>query len=193
MLICDEIQTGFGRTGKLFAVEHAGIEPDLITVAKSLAGGVPLSAVIGKAEIMDAPAPGGLGGTYAGNPRRLRGGAGDVSTSWTTRFSRAHERSATAIRARLRAAVAKRFPANVVEVRGLGAMIGIEFRHDDAPLVRSIVEPARERGVLLMPAGAGNVIRVLVPLVIDDATLDEALCSASSESCDAVLAYAEVK
>ena len=80
VLIADEIQSGFGRTGRMFAIEHAGIEPDLITIAKSVAGGVPLSAVIGKAEIMDAPLPGGLGGTYAGSPARLRGGPGGAGS-----------------------------------------------------------------------------------------------------------------
>ena len=109
MLIADEIQTGFGRTGTLFACEHYGVEPDLIAVAKSLAGGLPLAAVVGKAEIMDAPEPGGLGGTFAGNPVACAAALGDVRRSWTMRSWRAPARSATRIEAALRA-LAVAFP-----------------------------------------------------------------------------------
>ncbi len=173
VLVCDEIQSGFGRTGRYFAIEHAGIEADIITAAKSLAGGMPLAAVIGKAEIMDAPAPGGLGGTYAGNPVACAAALATIDVMKDEFFARAE-----VIGRRVRSAfeaIAQRFPAQVFEVRGLGAMIAIEFRETGDAYVSRIVEAARERGVLVMPAGAGNVIRTLVPLIIDDETLDDAL------------------
>ncbi len=171
VMICDEVQSGFGRTGRYFAIEHAGIEPDLIACAKSLAGGMPLSAVIGKAEIMDAPEPGGLGGTYAGNPVACAAAMAAIDAIDDGLLARAD-----AIGTQIRAAferIASANPGRVAEVRGIGAMIGIEFRGGN--VVARIVEAARARGVLVMPAGEGNVIRVLVPLVIDDATLAEAL------------------
>ena len=184
VLVCDEIQSGFGRTGKLFAIEHAGVEPDLIAVAKSLAGGVPLSAVIGKAEIMDAPAPGGLGGTYAGNPLGCAAALATLRLMDDAFLARAQ-----AIGARVRDAfetLRARYPHAIGELRGLGAMIGLEFLGDAQRVVAEIVRAARERGLLLMPAGGGNVIRVLVPLVIDDATLDRAL-SRFDDACATVL------
>jgi 4-aminobutyrate aminotransferase / (S)-3-amino-2-methylpropionate transaminase / 5-aminovalerate transaminase len=172
VLICDEVQSGFGRTGRYFAIEHAGIEADLIACAKSLAGGMPLSAVIGKAEIMDAPEPGGLGGTYAGNPVACAAALATLEVIDGALLARAD-----AIGTQVRAAferIALAHPARVAEVRGLGAMIGIEFR-GKGNVVAPIVEAARSRGVLVMPAGESNVIRVLVPLVIDDDTLGDAL------------------
>jgi 4-aminobutyrate aminotransferase/(S)-3-amino-2-methylpropionate transaminase len=168
VLIADEIQTGFGRTGTFFACEQYGIEPDLVTVAKSLAGGLPLAAVTGKAEIMDAPAPGGLGGTFAGNPVACAAALAVfdiIDEAFLTR--------ARAIGARLDAtlrSLQKRFAA-IEDVRGLGPMVAMELS-SDAP---RIVETARERGLLLLLAGRRNVIRLLLPLVIDDAELDEAL------------------
>ncbi len=173
LLICDEIQSGFGRTGAFFATEHYAVEPDLITTAKSLAGGMPLAAVVGRADVMDAPGPGGLGGTYAGNPVACAAALATIELMDAAFFVRAQ-----AIGARVRAAfeaVAARYPQAVAEVRGLGAMIAIEFVRGHDPVVPRIVAEARERGVLLMPAGEGNVIRTLVPLVIDDPTLDRAL------------------
>jgi 4-aminobutyrate aminotransferase/(S)-3-amino-2-methylpropionate transaminase len=172
VLICDEIQSGFGRTARAFAIEHAGIEADIITAAKSLAGGMPLSAVIGKAEIMDAPTPGGLGGTYAGNPVACAAALATLEVMTDAFFERAQT-----IGDRVRAAfatIAQAHPKYVFEVRGLGAMIAVEFTGPPA-LVPRIIELARQSGVLLMPAGAGNVVRTLAPLVIDDATLDQAL------------------
>jgi 4-aminobutyrate aminotransferase/(S)-3-amino-2-methylpropionate transaminase len=171
VLICDEIQSGFGRTGALFAVEHTGVEPDLITAAKSLAGGMPLSAVIGKAEIMDAPAPGGLGGTYAGNPVACAAALATLDLMDEAFLARSREVGARVRRAF--EALAERFPADVTDVRGIGAMIGIEFSRTH--VVPEIVREARERGVLLLTAGSGDVIRVLVPLVIDDELLEDAL------------------
>ncbi len=175
VLIADEIQSGFGRTGKMFAIEHAGVEPDLITVAKSIAGGMPLAGVVGKAEIMDAPEPGGLGGTYAGNPVACAAAIATFDFMDAAFLERAR-----VIGLRVRAALdalAAAHPQAVRDVRGLGAMIGIEFNPapDGGSLAARIVAEARERGLLLLTAGNGHVIRVLVPLVIDVAELDDAL------------------
>jgi 4-aminobutyrate aminotransferase/(S)-3-amino-2-methylpropionate transaminase len=168
VLIFDEIQTGFGRTGTFFAAEHYGIEPDLVTVAKSLAGGMPLAAVAGKAEIMDAPLPGGLGGTFAGNPVACAAALATFEIMDEAFFERAR-----AIGERVRetlVALKKQFPA-IEDVRGLGPMLAIELTSGG----ERIVEEARERGLLLLLAGKRNVIRILVPLVIDDEELSEAL------------------
>ena len=189
LLICDEIQSGFGRTGKRFAIEHSGVEPDMITIAKSLAGGMPLAAVVGRADVMDAPMPGGLGGTYAGNPVACAAALACIDALDDAFLERAAE-----IGDRIRAAfeaIAANHPDAIAEIRGLGAMIGIEFKAERAADVSRIIADARERGVLLMPAGAGNVIRALVPLVIDNGDLDVAL-TRIAESCDHILA-AEVK
>jgi len=188
VLIADEVQTGFGRTGKTFAIEHAEIEADIIVAAKSLAGGMPLCAVIGKAEIMDAPLPGGLGGTYAGNPVACAAALATLELMDDAFMARA-----SAIGARVRAAfevIALRHAEAIVDVRGIGAMIGMEFAA--AEHVARIVIAARERGLLLMPAGEGNVIRVLVPLTIDDAFLDVAL-TRFADSIESVLVNQGVK
>jgi 4-aminobutyrate aminotransferase/(S)-3-amino-2-methylpropionate transaminase len=168
VLIADEIQTGFGRTGTLFACEQYGIEPDLITVAKSLAGGLPLAAVVGKAEIMDAPAPGGLGGTFAGNPVACAAALEVLEIMDDAFLARARaigERIAAALRA-LQAEFSQ-----VGDVRGLGAMMALELPAK-AP---EVVATARERGMLLLLAGHRDVIRILVPLVVSDDELDEGL------------------
>lgn len=181
VLICDEVQSGFGRTGKMFACEHAGIEPDLIAVAKSVGGGLPIAAVVGKAEIMDAPAPGGLGGTYAGNPVACAAALATldiIDDAFLQRSAQLGQRIFAALEK-----IAQHFHG-VVDVRGLGAMVGIEF--SDARLVTQIVAAARERGLLLLPAGGGEVIRVLVPLTITDPELDSAL-DRLEQTCQAVL------
>lgn len=182
VLICDEIQTGFGRTGKMFACEHAGIEPDLLTVAKSIAAGLPLSAVVGKAEIMDAPEPGGLGGTYAGNPLACAAALATLEIMDDAFLARA-QTIGTKLFAALRD-LDKQF-SQIVDVRGLGAMVAMELA--DAADAQRIVTEARERGLLLLLAGHGNVIRILVPLIINDADLDLAL-HRLSESCEVALA-----
>jgi len=180
VLVVDEVQTGFGRTGTFFAVEHFGIEPDLITVAKSIAGGLPLSAVIGKAEIMDAPGDSAVGGTYVGNPV-----AQAAALAVLDIFEEEHRAErAGQMGGRLRPrmlAWQERFGA-IGDVRGLGAMLAIEFVTDRATkepaaeLARAVVRAAAERGLLLLTAGIySNCIRVLVPLVVTDAELDEAL------------------
>lgn len=181
VLICDEVQTGFGRTGTLFACEHSGIEPDLLTVAKSLAGGLPLSAVIGKAEIMDAPGPGGLGGTYAGNPIACAAALASLQIMDDAFLARARE-----VGERIFAALheLKARYAEVVEVRGLGAMAAMELTRADS--CEAILRETRARGLLLLTAGKGNVIRILVPLIVSDADLQTAL-GRLAESCEAVL------
>jgi 4-aminobutyrate aminotransferase / (S)-3-amino-2-methylpropionate transaminase / 5-aminovalerate transaminase len=168
VFIADEIQTGFGRTGSFFACEHYGVEPDLIAVAKSLGGGLPLAAVVGKAEIMDAPEPGGLGGTFAGNPVACAAALEIFELLDADFLTRAR-----AVGARIAAALAslKTEYDAIEDVRGLGAMQAIELA-SGAP---AVVEAARERGLLLLLAGKRNVIRVLVPLVVSDAELEEGL------------------
>jgi 4-aminobutyrate aminotransferase / (S)-3-amino-2-methylpropionate transaminase / 5-aminovalerate transaminase len=180
LLIADEIQTGFARTGRTFAIEHAGIEPDLMTVAKSIAGGVPLSAVIGKAEIMDAPVVGGLGGTFAGSPLACAAGLAVLEVLEKEKLNqRAHEMGARLV-SRLKTLQAK-FPC-IGEVRGLGMMVAIELvknRRADAPdaeLTRAVVQAAGRRGLILLSCGLySNVIRILAPLTIPEAQLEEGL------------------
>src|SRR3569833_294969 len=125
LLIADEIQTGFGRTGRMFAIEHSGVEPDLMTIAKSVAGGVPLSAVVGKAEIMDAPGPGGLGGTYAGSPLGCAAGLAVLHVMREEMLLERANQTGHFLVSRLRGLQA-RFPA-IGDVRGLGAMVAIEL------------------------------------------------------------------
>lgn len=180
LLIADEIQTGFGRTGKMFALEHSGVKADLVTVAKSLAGGLPLAGVVGTAEIMDAPDPGGLGGTYGGNPLACAAALAVLEIFDTEDVLG----KAVALGARLRAeveAAAAKYP-NIGEIRGPGPMLAFELVKDrgtrePAPeMAQAVVAAARERGLLLLTAGTfGNVIRFLAPLLIDDATLERAL------------------
>ena len=168
VLIADEIQTGFGRTGTLFACEQYGIEPDLMTVAKSIGGGLPLAGVVGKAEIMDAPAPGGLGGTFAGNPIACAA-AIEIFEIMDDAFLERARAVGKRIESALRA-MRDEFPA-IEDVRGLGTMQAMELSKG-AP---EIVEAARDRGLLLLLAGKRDVIRILVPLVIEDEQLDEGL------------------
>lgn len=182
VLIADEIQSGFGRTGRFFASEYSGIEPDLITTAKGIAGGFPLAAVVGKAEIMDAPLPGGLGGTYAGSPV---GCAAALAVLDVVEQEGLVERAAAiGERAGLRLAELKeRFPGVIGEVRAdRGAMIAIELVKDGDPdeplpdLTKALVAKAYERGLVLLSCGVnGNVIRLLPALTIPDEILDEGL------------------
>ena len=172
VLVCDEVQTGFARTGRFFAIEHFGVEPDLITVAKSIAMGIPLSGVLGKAPIMDAPVEGGVGGTYVGNPVAI---AAALAVLDVIDEEGLVDRSAAigeTIRARMDS-WQTRF-AQIREVRGIGGMLAIEL--DSSDPASKVVDEALSRGLLLLKAGVtGNAIRVLVPLVISDAELEEAL------------------
>jgi 4-aminobutyrate aminotransferase len=179
LLIVDEVQTGFGRTGKMFAIEHYGLLPDLMTFGKSIADGMPLTGVCGRAEIMDAPAPGGLGGTYAGNPLALAA-ANAVLDVFEQEGLLAR---ANVLGARLKETLDTLRSAvpQIAEVRGLGAMIGVEFcqpgsntPHPDFP--KQVQARALERGLLLLTCGIyANVIRFMFPLTISDSLMAEGL------------------
>jgi 4-aminobutyrate aminotransferase/(S)-3-amino-2-methylpropionate transaminase len=195
MLIADEIQSGFGRTGRMFAIEHSGVEPDLMTIAKSVAGGVPLSAVIGKAEIMDAPPPGGLGGTFAGSPLGCAAGLAVLEVMQEEQLLDRAQHIGRFISSRLKGLQA-RFPC-IGEVRGPGAMVAIELvrnRRPDSPdteLTRALVQAAGRRGLILLACGMyGNVIRFLTPLTIPDAHLKEGF-HLFEESLDEVVRQGE--
>jgi 4-aminobutyrate aminotransferase / (S)-3-amino-2-methylpropionate transaminase / 5-aminovalerate transaminase len=180
VLVVDEVQTGFGRTGKMWGIEHYDVEPDLVTVAKSIAAGLPLSGVIGKAEIMDAPGDSAIGGTYVGNPVAQAAAHAVLDVFEEESLVERAAQIGETIRSRM-LAWQERFDA-VGDVRGLGAMLAIELVHDrqtkdPAPEVATaIVEAAAARGLLLLKSGIySNCIRVLTPLVITDAELEEAL------------------
>jgi 4-aminobutyrate aminotransferase/(S)-3-amino-2-methylpropionate transaminase len=180
VMVVDEVQTGFGRTGKLFATEHYGIEPDLILVAKSIAAGLPLSGVIGAAEIMDAPGDSAVGGTYVGNPVAQAAALAVLDVFEEEGVCDRAAAIGETMRQRM-LAWQERFPA-IGDVRGLGAMLAIELVEDretkkPAPeLASKVAEAAAERGLLLLKSGIyANCIRVLAPLVLTDAELDEAL------------------
>jgi 4-aminobutyrate aminotransferase/(S)-3-amino-2-methylpropionate transaminase len=180
VLVVDEVQTGFGRTGRMWGIEHSGVEPDLVTVAKSIAAGLPLSAVLGKAEIMDAPGDSAIGGTYVGNPVAQAAALAVLDIFEEEGLSERAAAIGETIRARM-TSWQERWDA-VGDVRGLGAMLAIELVHDretknPAPeLASAVVEAATERGLLLLKSGIySNCIRVLCPLVISDAEVDEAL------------------
>jgi len=180
LLICDEVQTGCGRTGKLFATEHSGIEPDMMTLAKGLAGGFPISALVGKAEIMDAVAPGGVGGTYAGNPLAVAAALAALDVIEEENLLQAACNQEEHMKARITRL------ANEVkcigDVRGVGAMVAFELFEDvgslkPAPeLAKALVAKAAENGLLLLSCGNhGNVIRILAPLTIEKELIDEGL------------------
>ncbi len=180
LFVSDEIQTGFGRTGKYFAIEHFDVVPDLITVSKSMAAGVPISGVIGRSEIMNVSNPGELGGTYAGCPLGCRAGLAVLDTMEKLNLN---ERG-TAIGEKVmkRFAQFKEKYEVIGDVRGLGAMCAIEFVKDrvtkepNKEIVSAIITEANRRGLVLLSAGLyGNVIRVLMPLVITDEQLEEGL------------------
>ncbi|HEY8316381.1 MAG TPA: 4-aminobutyrate--2-oxoglutarate transaminase [Gaiellaceae bacterium] len=180
VLIADEVQTGFGRTGRMFAIEHFDVEPDLITVAKSIAAGLPLSAVLGKAAIMDAPGDNAVGGTYVGNPVAQAAALAVLDVFEDEGLVERAGHIGETIRSRM-VDWQSRFP-QIGDVRGLGAMLAIEFVRDPATkepapeLALRVAEAALERGLLLLRAGIhSNCIRVLCPLVITDTELDEAL------------------
>jgi len=180
VLVVDEVQTGFGRTGKMFAIEHYGIEPDLMTVAKSIAGGLPLSGVIGKAEIMDAPPDSAIGGTYVGNPVAQAAALAVLDVFEDENLVERAQQIGERIRERM-VAWQERIE-QIGDVRGLGAMLAIEFVRDrdskepNPELATAVTEAAAERGLLLLKSGIyANCIRVLCPLVLTDAELDEAL------------------
>ncbi|MGJ7524142.1 4-aminobutyrate--2-oxoglutarate transaminase [Variovorax sp. GB1P17] len=178
LLIADEIQTGFGRTGKWFAMEHYDVVPDLMTMAKSLAGGTPLSAVCGSASIMDAPAPGGLGGTYAANALAIASAHAVLDVIEEERLCERAQVLGDRLKARLEGLRA-RVP-QISDVRGLGAMVAVEFADahgaPDPEFTKQVQARARDAGLLLLTCGVhANVVRFLFPLTIEDAVLEEGL------------------
>jgi 4-aminobutyrate aminotransferase / (S)-3-amino-2-methylpropionate transaminase / 5-aminovalerate transaminase len=192
LLVVDEVQTGFGRTGRMFAVEHYGVEPDLMTLAKSIAGGLPLSGVVGKAEIMDSLWDNAVGGTYVGNPVALAAAVAVLDVFEEEGLVERAQRIGDTIRARM-LGWQERYEA-IGDVRGLGAMLAVEYvenreTKEPAPAIASrVAEEAAARGLLLLKAGIhSNCNRVLCPLVITDGELEAGL-AAWEEALEAVLA-----
>lgn len=191
VFVVDEVQTGFARTGKVFASEHYGVEPDLMTLSKSLAAGVPISAVVGRAEIMDAPNPGEIGGTFGGNPLGCAAGLQVIAKILREDLPGRAARIGQIIQSRLEQMKEKY--AGIGDVRGLGAMAAVEFVKDrktkepDAAMVKEVIGHALRKGVILIGAGIfSNVIRLLPPLVMTEEqvnygmhVLDEAIASCS--------------
>ncbi len=178
LLVADEIQTGFARTGKMFAMEHHDVVADLVTVAKSLGGGLPISGVVGRAEVMDAPAPGGLGGTYAGNPLAVAAAHAVLDVIAEEQLVERANVLGDRLKDRLER-IQARVPA-LAEVRGPGAMVAAEFMQPgggpDADFAKRVQARALEGGLLLLTCGVhANVIRFLFPLTIEDAVLHEGL------------------
>ena len=180
LLIADEIQTGFGRTGKFFAIEHSGVQPDLVTVAKSLAAGFPLSGVVGRADVMDAPDPGGLGGTYGGNPIACAAGVAVMDVMRDEKLPDRAARIGSVLEERMQTWAAEH--EIVGDVRVVGAMAGMELVRDRGtkePAEKEtarVLAVAREKGLIVLRAGAHhNVIRTLMPLNIPDDQLMEGL------------------
>jgi 4-aminobutyrate aminotransferase/(S)-3-amino-2-methylpropionate transaminase len=192
LVIADEVQTGFGRTGRMFACEHDGLVPDLLVAAKSLAAGLPLAAIVGRAEVMDSPGEGGLGGTYIGTPAACAAAHAVLDRFESGDLLKRAEEIGIQVEARARC-WAERFTI-VGDIRRSGAMVGIELVQDRATkapasaATAQIVKAACQNGVLLIAAGAyGNVIRCLAPLVITDEELNEAL-EAMTAAMDSIAA-----
>jgi len=179
LLIYDEVQTGFGRTGKMFAAEHYDVTPDIITMAKSMAGGTTLSAVSGKAEVMDGPAPGGLGGTYAGSPLAIAAAHAVIDIIEEEQLVARANFLGEKLTKRLKAAQAK--TSAIKEVRGLGSMIAAEFfdpktGEPSAEITKRVQKAALDEGLILLTCGVyTNAIRFLYPLTVQDHVFDEAL------------------
>ena len=180
LLIADEIQTGAGRTGTWFAIEQSGVAPDMITMAKSMAGGYPISGVVGRAEVMDAPAAGGLGGTYAGSPIACAAALAVLDVFEKENLLARSRTLGAHMMTRLKTMAAK--DKRIADVRGLGAMVAIELCRDGDPhqpnadLAKALAAEATKRGLILLTCGTyGNVVRILVPLTASDAIVDEGL------------------
>ena len=179
LLIADEIQTGFARTGKMFAMDHYDVVPDLMTMAKSLAGGLPLSAVCGRADVMDAPAPGGLGGTYAGNPLAVAAAHAVLDIIADESLCLRAEELGRRLRAKVE--LARASVPEIADVRGLGSMVAIEFQdpatgRPNQEFTKKVQAHALQNGLLLLSCGQyGQAIRFLFPLTIEDHVMAEAL------------------
>ncbi|MDE3116794.1 MAG: aminotransferase class III-fold pyridoxal phosphate-dependent enzyme, partial [Pseudomonadota bacterium] len=182
VLIADEVQTGFARTGKLFGIEHSGVEPDLVTIAKSLAGGFPLSGVLGRASIMDAVEPGGLGGTYGGNPVACAAALAVLEVIDEENLLERATVIGARMKARLEAIAARNDVVPITAIRGPGAMIGfdiVKFRgayDPDPDTAKRVTAAAHKEGLILLSCGVyGNVIRILVPLTASDGLIEEGM------------------
>ncbi len=182
VLIADEVQTGFARTGKIFGIENSGVEPDIVTVAKSLAGGFPLSGVIGRASLMDAAEPGGLGGTYAGSPIACAAALAVLDVIVEEKLCARADTIGTRIKERIAAFAARNDVVPITGIRGPGAMIGFDIVKNrgsyepDADATKRVTAAALGEGLILLSAGVySNVIRILVPLTVSDAVLEEGL------------------
>ena len=193
VLIADEIQTGFARTGKLFCLEHAGVKADVVTMAKGLAGGMPLAAIVGRADVMDAAGPGGLGGTYAGNPVACAAAHAVLDVIKDEDLCGRSNQIGHIITSRLKD-LQQRSNLNCIgDIRGLGAMCALELvknqssHEPDAALTASLLKAANERGLILLSCGTyGNVIRFLVPLTASDALVKEGMDIFSESLIDAI-------
>ncbi|MGH8170004.1 MAG: aspartate aminotransferase family protein, partial [Steroidobacteraceae bacterium] len=181
VLIADEIQSGFGRTGRMFAIEHMQVEPDLVTLAKSLAGGLPLSAVLGRAAIMDAVEPGGLGGTYGGSPVGCAAALAVFDVIEEQRLLARAEEIGRLIRKRFESRATREGAVAIGNLRGLGAMIGFDVLNrsggePDGLRAKLVTQRALAEGLILLSCGSqGATLRILLPLTISDATLAEGL------------------
>ncbi len=182
LLIADEIQSGFARTGKMFAIEHAGVAPDLVAIAKSLAGGLPLSGVIGRAEVMDAPGPGGLGGTYAGSPVGCAAGLAVLDVIAEEKLLERSTALGERIVKRLQAMAQRNDVPPIGEIRHLGGMIAFELvksrggHEPDPDATKAVTTAAHANGLILLSCGVyANTIRILVPLTASDKVVDEGL------------------
>lgn len=182
LLVVDEVQTGFARTGKMFGIEHSAVKPDIITVAKSLAGGFPLSGVIGRADIMDAAEPGGLGGTYAGSPIACAAALAVLDVIEEEKLIDRANIIGSKMKSRLEAIARRNNTVPISEIRGPGAMVAfdvVKTRGTDEPdpdTTKKVLAKAREQGLILLSCGVyGNAIRLLVPLTASDEVLDEGL------------------
>ncbi len=182
LLIADEIQAGFGRTGAWFAIEHSGVVPDLITVAKSMAGGYPIAGVIGRADLMDAMIPGGLGGTYGGNPVACAAALAAIDVIEDEGLLARSTAIGDHFKARFADIGQRVAPDRVYDIRGLGGMVAVEFVTDmasgapDADLTKRVVAHALKGGLILLSCGLhGNALRIMVPLTASDAIIDEGI------------------
>ena len=182
LLIADEVQTGFARTGKMFAIEHSGVEPDLVAMAKSLAGGFPLSATMGRAEIMDTVEPGGLGGTYGGNPVACAAALAVLDVIAEEKLLARADAIGARVRAQLERIAGRNDVVAITAIRGPGAMIGFDIvksragYEPDADAAKRVTQAALAEGLVLLSCGVfANAIRILVPLTVSDPVLDEGM------------------
>ncbi len=193
LLIADEIQAGFGRTGTWFAIEHSGVIPDMLTVAKSMAGGYPIAGVIGRADVMDALEPGGLGGTYGGNPVACAAALAAIEAIEAEGLLARSTALGETFRARFAEIGARVAPFRMWDIRGLGAMLAVEFVTDfesaapDADFAKLVMSHALRRGLILLGCGMhGNAVRIMVPLTAQDAIIEEGLAIFEAALADAV-------